>query len=108
MVLFFTTTEEEMTKRLLKRGETSGREDDNIESIKKRFKTYHEQTMPVIAYYNKQSKVAEVSAGSSSHDCTLTTKEQIDASAAIEEVHLKAKELVSKIFADEVSRNVTA
>jgi UMP-CMP kinase len=26
-----------MLKRLLKRGETSGREDDNIESIKKRF-----------------------------------------------------------------------
>ena len=26
-----------MLKRLLKRGETSGRDDDNIESIKKRF-----------------------------------------------------------------------
>ena len=26
-----------MLKRLLKRGETSGRADDNIESIKKRF-----------------------------------------------------------------------
>jgi UMP-CMP kinase len=28
-----------MLKRLLKRGETSGRDDDNIESIKKRFRT---------------------------------------------------------------------
>lgn len=37
LVLFFTTDEETMLKRLLKRGETSGRDDDNIESIKKRF-----------------------------------------------------------------------
>lgn len=60
MVLFFTTTEDEMLKRLLKRGETSGREDDNEESIRKRFRVYHEQTMPVIDHYNKQAKVAEV------------------------------------------------
>ena len=38
MVLFFTTTEEEMLKRLLERGKTSGREDDNEASIKKRFR----------------------------------------------------------------------
>lgn len=38
LVLFYTTTEEVMLKRLLKRGETSGREDDNAESIKKRFR----------------------------------------------------------------------
>jgi adenylate kinase family enzyme len=37
LVLFFTTDEETMLKRLLKRSETSGRADDNIESIKKRF-----------------------------------------------------------------------
>ncbi len=29
-----------MLKRLLKRGETSGRDDDNIESIKKRFSVF--------------------------------------------------------------------
>lgn len=38
LILFYTTTEEVMLKRLLKRGETSGREDDNEESIKKRFR----------------------------------------------------------------------
>ena len=36
-VLFFVTTEEVMLERLLERGKTSGREDDNVESIKKRF-----------------------------------------------------------------------
>ena len=38
MVLFFSTTEEEMLKRLLERAKTSGREDDNEESIRKRFR----------------------------------------------------------------------
>ena len=37
-VIFFTTTEEVLLERLLKRGQTSGREDDNVESIKKRFR----------------------------------------------------------------------
>jgi UMP-CMP kinase len=67
MVIFFTTTEDELTKRLLKRGETSGREDDNEESIRKRFRVYHEQTMPVIEHFNKQHKVAEVGSPSIPH-----------------------------------------
>lgn len=41
MVLFFTTTEEEMLKRLLERAKTSGREDDNEESIRKRFREFN-------------------------------------------------------------------
>ena len=47
-------------KRLLERGKTSGREDDNEESIKKRFRTYRETTMPVLEHYNKLGKVVEV------------------------------------------------
>ena len=50
-----------MLARLLERGKTSGREDDNVESIKKRFRTYANDTMPVIEYYASQGKVAEVS-----------------------------------------------
>ena len=37
LVVVFTTTEEVMVRRLLERGKTSGRDDDNEESIKKRF-----------------------------------------------------------------------
>ena len=37
LVLSFSCTEEIMLKRLLERGKTSGREDDNTETIKKRF-----------------------------------------------------------------------
>lgn len=59
-LLFFDCPEEVMEKRLLKRGETSGRSDDNIESIKKRFRTFVQQTMPVVQYYEKQNKVVRV------------------------------------------------
>jgi adenylate kinase len=45
-VLFFECSEEEMERRLLKRGETSGRADDNAETIRKRFHTFVEQSLP--------------------------------------------------------------
>jgi UMP-CMP kinase len=49
-----------MLKRLLKRGETSGRVDDNIESIKKRFETFRETSYPVVEYFDKIGKVRKV------------------------------------------------
>jgi len=42
--------------RLLKRGETSGRTDDNVETARKRFHTYNEATRPVIAYYEGKTQ----------------------------------------------------
>jgi len=53
-VLFFDCPEDVMELRLLERGKTSGRTDDNIESIKKRFTTYKNETTPIIAYYEHQ------------------------------------------------------
>ena len=49
-----------MEQRLLKRGETSGRADDNVETIKKRFSTFVEKTLPVIDFYDKLHKVKKV------------------------------------------------
>jgi UMP-CMP kinase len=59
-VLFFECPEQVMLKRLLKRGESSGRTDDNIESIKKRFATFVDTSMPVVEYFGKVGKVVEV------------------------------------------------
>eukprot|EP01029_Cantina_marsupialis_P030038 TRINITY_DN791_c0_g2_i2.p1 TRINITY_DN791_c0_g2~~TRINITY_DN791_c0_g2_i2.p1 ORF type:complete len:793 (+),score=349.14 TRINITY_DN791_c0_g2_i2:187-2565(+) len=61
-VLFFDCTEEEMRKRLLQRGETSGRADDNAAAIVKRFRTFVEQSLPVIDKYEEQDKVHKVDA----------------------------------------------
>ena len=60
-LLFFECNEEVMEERLLKRSETSQRADDNIETIKKRFKTFVEKTLPVIDHYEELNKVKRVS-----------------------------------------------
>jgi len=60
-VLYFNCTEEVMLERLLKRGETSGRVDDNIDSIRKRFQTFLELSYPVVEHYEKLGKVRTVS-----------------------------------------------
>jgi len=48
------TTEEVMIERIKERSKTSGRADDNIESLKKRFVTFRETSMPVVEHYRAQ------------------------------------------------------
>lgn len=78
-VLFYDCPEEEMQKRLLKRGETSGRADDNAESIKKRFKTFVDTSMPVVDYFEKQGRVVKVVANKSPDEVYKETKEKLEA-----------------------------
>lgn len=61
-VLYFEVSDEEMTKRLLNRGLTSGRVDDNVETISKRLKTFHEATTPVTTHYQKKGKLRAINA----------------------------------------------
>jgi UMP-CMP kinase len=58
--IFFECPEQVMLERLLERGKTSGRTDDNIESIKKRFRTFVETSFPVVEYFDKQGKVVKL------------------------------------------------
>ncbi|KAF8964134.1 UMP-CMP kinase [Flammula alnicola] len=81
VVIYFSTTEE-----------TSGREDDNVESIKKRFRKHLKlDTMPVIEHYTAQAKVAEV-----------------DSSGSIEAVHKLASVVVNDVFAGKYGQAVVA
>merc|ERR1712070_327364 len=59
---FFDLTEEVMEDRLLKRGETSGRSDDNPETIKRRFRTFETQSMPVVEALQKRKLVKKIDA----------------------------------------------
>ena len=43
--------EDMLVERLINRGKTSGRADDNAETIKKRLDVYHNQTAPLIEWY---------------------------------------------------------
>lgn len=64
-VLFFNCPEQVCVERCLSRGKTSGRTDDNEESLKKRIKTYNESTMLIIEHYRKLDLVSEINAGNS-------------------------------------------
>lgn len=48
--------EEMLMERLINRGKTSGRADDNAETIKKRLDVYNTQTAPLIEWYEKEGK----------------------------------------------------
>ena len=59
-VLVFECSEEVMVERLLERGKTSGRVDDNEETIRKRFNTFQQSTLPVIEHYQQQERLRKV------------------------------------------------
>ncbi|KRZ78452.1 Adenylate kinase isoenzyme 1, partial [Trichinella papuae] len=62
LVIFFDVSDETMMQRLLGRGQTSGRVDDNKETITKRLDTFHKQTQPVIDYYKAKNKLVQIHA----------------------------------------------
>jgi len=60
-VLILDVDEDELIKRLVYRGKTSGRSDDADENIqRKRQEVYKSQTLPVAEYYARSKKVSHV------------------------------------------------
>ena len=51
-----------MEDRLTERGKTSGRSDDNPETMRKRFHTFLHSSMPVVEHYEKLGKLHKISA----------------------------------------------
>ncbi|XP_065864905.1 UMP-CMP kinase 3-like isoform X2 [Euphorbia lathyris] len=72
VVLFFDCSEEEMERRLLSRNQ--GRVDDNIETIRKRFKVFLESSLPVIQYYEAKGKVCKIDAAKPINEVFETVK----------------------------------
>ena len=52
--------EEELVSRLIKRGEIEGRADDNEETIRNRMRVYHDQTAPLLSYYDGRGLVEKI------------------------------------------------
>ena len=77
--LFFDCPEDVMQERLLNRGKTSGRSDDNIESIKKRFRTFVETSMPVVDLYEKEGRVVKCDATKSPDEVYKDVQEKLKA-----------------------------
>ncbi|KAH6666776.1 uridylate kinase [Verticillium dahliae] len=73
-----------MEARLLERGKTSGRADDNAESIRKRFRTFVETSMPVVDYFAQEGRVIKIDATSTPEDVYEVTKTQLKALSTFE------------------------
>uniref|UniRef100_M8BY49 UMP-CMP kinase n=1 Tax=Aegilops tauschii TaxID=37682 RepID=M8BY49_AEGTA len=57
-VLLIDCSREEMERRILHRNQ--GRDDDNMETIRRRFEVFQQSTLPVIQHYEKMGKLRRV------------------------------------------------
>ncbi|KAG5222085.1 UMP-CMP kinase [Salix suchowensis] len=77
-----------MERRILSRNE--GRVDDNIETIRKRFKVFQESSLPVVEYYDSKGKVRKIDAAKPVEEvfeavkAIITPKEKVDAAKPVE------------------------
>jgi adenylate kinase len=79
VVLAMQVSEEELVKRLLNRGLTSGRSDDNSEEVvRARIVEYHNKTSVVADYYRKFDKVVEIKGEGSVEEIFLLLCSEID------------------------------
>ena len=79
VMLALEVSEEELVKRLLKRGETSGRSDDNNDNvIRARIIEYHKKTAPVADHYKKFNKVVMVKGEGSVDEIFAALCKEID------------------------------
>ncbi|XP_049877064.1 UMP-CMP kinase [Pectinophora gossypiella] len=78
-VLFFECSQSMCTERCLGRGAAgSGRSDDNLDSLKKRFNTYLNDTMPIIQHYEAQGLVRKIDAEKCPDEVFEKVKEAFD------------------------------
>jgi len=78
LVLSLEVLEDELTRRLIGRGATSGRSDDTEEVIVKRIKEYYAKTEPVADYYNAHGKLERLKGDGSIGDTFKLITKEID------------------------------
>ena len=60
LVISVEVEEKELFRRILGRGEDSGRSDDSEDIVHQRLDVYKKQTMPLLDYYRNQGKIAAI------------------------------------------------
>mmetsp|Transcript_52608 Transcript_52608/g.52988 ORF Transcript_52608/g.52988 Transcript_52608/m.52988 type:complete len:175 (-) Transcript_52608:490-1014(-) len=86
--LVFDCPVEILQQRILSRGETSGRTDDNLVSAKKRFDTFVEQTCPVVEALEREVR-----------ECKTV---HIDGSNGLEEVWMATQDIMDGFVTNDV------
>lgn len=78
VVLSLEVDEEELIDRLLKRGQISGRSDDNRETIESRLNVYHSQTEPLKEFYKELGILKTIEGVGSVDDILASIAKEID------------------------------
>jgi adenylate kinase len=78
IVLSLQVSEQELKNRLVMRGESSGRSDDNEEVIMKRITEYHAKTSPVAEYYQSKNILSQVNGEGSMDEIFNALCDEID------------------------------
>ena len=71
--------DDELVDRLLKRGQMSGRSDDNLETISRRLNVYHSQTSPLRDYYKEEGKYHAIPGSGAIDEIFADIKTRLDA-----------------------------
>lgn len=74
--------EDELIDRMIKRGQQTGRADDNPETIKNRLKVYHESTTPLREFYQNAGKYRKINGSGSVNDIFEEIAKAIDGEKA--------------------------
>ena len=61
-LIYFECSSECMTERILERSKTSGRSDDNPDTIKKRLKTFEDETKPILDVFSEMGNLITINA----------------------------------------------
>ncbi len=68
----------ELKDRLIKRGQESGRSDDNLDTIARRLEVYHSTTSPLREYYKDKDNYHAIEGSGSIDDIFSTIKQSLD------------------------------
>ena len=78
LTLYLSVPDDVLTERLLKRAETSGRDDDNPETIQKRLVTFHDVSEPVFNYYQQSGRAVSIDGNREPDEVFADIKKIID------------------------------
>lgn len=70
--------EDELVRRMIKRGQDTGRADDNIDTIKNRLDVYHKQTQPLRDHYIKEGSYHAIDGSGDTERIFADIKNRLD------------------------------
>ena len=91
-MLFFECPLKILEERILGRAKFSGRKDDNVESLRLRFQTYRNETMPIVDQFRQNGKVIDIDSSKERQDVWNLVKDSLSTFTDVSKVNAKLTE----------------